>query len=278
VKLTILSENSPDPKNPRLKFGHGLAVHVEVNGKSILYDFGHGGTLISNAEELGIRLEDVDTAILSHGHYDHSGDMGEFLQINSKALIYHGRDAFSPRWSISKGSPRDIGVPPELIKMQKNLQERFSLVKDLNDQEEFVILPAAPGLRRKPSGNSLLLAGPEGERLQDDFVDELTLVIRDDEGLVVLTGCSHRGILNIVDQVKAYCNKCPIRALIGGFHMRDKEESDENIQYIAAQLAESLPESTIYSGHCSEHKAVGILEKTFGKRYGKMYTGRILNF
>ncbi len=278
MTLTILSEDSPNPKNPELKSGHGLAIHVSVKGISLLYDFGPGGTLIHNSEKLGIRLEDVDVAILSHGHYDHSGDIKTFLEVNSKAVIYHGRDAFTPRWSISNGSPREVGIPAEIRELRDEKPERFALINDLYDREDFVILPAAPGLHSKPSGNSLLLAGNEGERLQDDFVDELTLVIRGEKGLVVITGCSHRGILNISEQIKAYCSKCSVNALIGGFHLRNKEESEENIRFIAGQLAESLPDSRIYSGHCTESNASSILGKTFGKRYGKMYTGRILEF
>ncbi len=278
MTLTILSEDSPNTKNPELKYGHGLAVHVSVKGISLLYDFGPGGTLITNSRNLGIRLEDVDVAILSHGHYDHSGDIKAFLEVNSKAVIYHGRDAFAPRWSISKGSPREVGIQAEMRELREDKSERFALINDLYDREAFVILPAAPGLHPKPSGNSLLLAGDEGERLQDDFVDELTLVIRGEKGLVVLTGCSHRGILNIAEQIKTYCSKCPVNALIGGFHLRDNEESEENIRLVAGQLAETLPDSRIYSGHCTESKAGSILGETFGKRYGKMYTGRVLDF
>jgi 7,8-dihydropterin-6-yl-methyl-4-(beta-D-ribofuranosyl)aminobenzene 5'-phosphate synthase len=276
--LTILSEDSPDPKNPELKYGHGLAVHVSVNGISILYDFGPGGTLLPNSGKLGIRLEDVDVAILSHGHYDHSGDIEAFLSVNSKAVIHHGRDAFSPRWSISGGAPREVGVQAEIASLQAKMPERFALVGELEDRKDFVILPAAPGLRAKPSGNSLLLAGSEGERLQDDFVDELTLVVRGEEGLVVLTGCSHRGILNIADQVKTYCSKCPFRALIGGFHLRDKEETDTNLRFVAESLGQILPEGLIYSGHCTENRASGILEETLGNRYEKIHTGRIMKF
>ncbi len=278
MTLTILSEDSPNPKNSKLKSGHGLAVHITIKGISLLYDFGPGGTLIPNSEKLGIKLEDVDAAILSHGHYDHSGDIKTFLEVNSKAVIYHGRDAFAHRWSISSGSPREVGIPAEIRELREEKPERFALINDLYDREDFVILPAAPGLRSKPSGNSLLLTGSEGERLQDDFVDELTLVFRGEKGLVVLTGCSHRGVLNIAEQIKAYCSKCPVNALIGGFHLRNNEESEDNIRHIADQLAEILPDSRIYSGHCTESTAGNILGETFGKRYGKMYTGRILNF
>ncbi len=275
MTLTILSENSPHPKNPGLKAEHGLAVHVALDGYSILYDFGPEGTLLPNSKILGINLETVNLGILSHGHYDHAGDLEAFLQLNGEAMVNHGRDAFSPRWSISKGSPRDVGIP---MKMDGEFADRLSVVEGLDDRDDFVILPAAPGHCARPTGNAFLLAGPEGERLQDDFIDELTLVIRGKKGLVVITGCSHRGILNILDQVKIYCPKCPVSALIGGFHLVDKEESEENLRKIAGQLAASLPESRIYSGHCTENKAIEILTETFGDRYENMYTGKVMTF
>jgi len=214
-------------------------------------------------------------AILSHGHCDHAGDLEAFLQVNGEASVYHGREAFAPRWSISKGSPRDVGIS---MKEDGDFADRLSVVEVLDDRDDFVILPAAPGYWARPTGNAFLLAGPEGGRLQDDFIDELTLVIRGKKGLVVLTGCSHRGILNILDQVKTYCPKCPISALIGGFHLVDKEESEENLRIIADHMAAKLPESRIYSGHCTEEKAIEILAETFGDRYENMYTGKVMTF
>lgn len=275
MTLTVLSENTANPQYPDLKVKHGLAVHVELDDYRILYDFGSKGTLVPNSRILGVKLEEVNEAILSHGHHDHGGGLESFLKINKTATVYHGRDAFAPRWSISKGAAREVGLS---FTPGGPLVERLSVVDKLDDRDAFIILPAAPGHWAKPKGNSLLLAGPAGERLQDDFVDELTLVIRGSEGLIVLTGCSHRGILNIVEQVKTYCPDCPITALIGGFHLRDGEESETDVAAVCSHLAESLPESRIFSGHCTEEKAGKILADTFTDRYRKLYSGMIMTF
>lgn len=275
MTLTVLSENSANPQYPDLKVEHGLAVHVELNQYNILYDFGPRGTLIPNSRILGVRLEEVNEAVLSHGHYDHGGDLESFLDINKRAVVYHGRDAFVPRWSISEGAAREVGLP---FTPGEAMARRLSVVEKLDDREAFIILPAAPGHGAKPKGNSLLLAGPAGERLQDDFTDELTLVVRRDEGLVVLTGCSHRGILNIVDQVKTYCPACPISAIVGGFHLRDGEESDKDITEVCSRLAQSLPDSRVFSGHCTENKAGKVLADAFAGRYERLYSGMIMTF
>lgn len=275
MTLTILSENSPHPEDPELKAEHGLAVHISIAGKSILYDFGPQGTLIQNSLKLGVDLKAVESAVLSHGHYDHSGDMEVFLRTNSKAVVYHGRDAFRTRWSIAKGSPREVGIP---MVSTEEFEDRLTTVSDLDDRGDFVILPAATGHMPKPAGNALLLVGAEGERLQDDFVDELTLVIRLESGLVVLTGCSHRGVLNIVDQVQAYCPSSPINALIGGFHLLDNDETEESLRQIGSRLAADLPGSRIYSGHCTEKMAGEILASSFGSRYENLYAGMVIEF
>lgn len=275
MTLTVLSENTANPGFPDLIVEHGLSVHVELGDYNILYDFGARGTLIPNSRILGVKLEEVKEAILSHGHYDHGGDLESFLEINRTAAVHHGRDAFSPRWSISKGSPRGVGLS---FSAEGPPGERLSVVEKLEDRGDYIILPAAPGHRAKPKGNSLLLAGPAGGRLQDDFVDELTLVIRGSEGLIVVTGCSHRGILNIVDQVSTYCPDCPISALVGGFHLRDGEESETDIAEVCRRLSQSLPVGRIYSGHCTEATAGRIMADTFTDRYQTLYSGMIIEF
>jgi 7,8-dihydropterin-6-yl-methyl-4-(beta-D-ribofuranosyl)aminobenzene 5'-phosphate synthase len=275
MTFTILSENTPNPADIGLMAEHGLSIHISLNEYSILFDFGPRGTLVTNSDKLGIRLQDVKMAVLSHGHYDHAGDLDVFLRLNKKATVYHGKDAFVPKWSISEGSPKEVGIP---FTPDSDVADRLSVVNKRDDRNDFIILTAAPGHGLRPKGNNPLLMGPTGERLQDDFVDEITLVVRGEKGLVVLTGCSHRGILNIVDQVRTYCPDCPINALIGGFHLTDKDETEENLMSTCTRLAESLPESRIYSGHCTEKNADKALKELFQDRYEPLYVGKVMTF
>ena len=275
MKLTVLAEDHPDPEHPDLNSDHGFSLLAEMGDLTILYDFGSDGSLSINSEKLGIDLGTVNSAILSHGHYDHSGGIGYFLSVNPDSRIHHGRGAFHHRWSISRGSPKEVGI--SLVPTEE-VVERLSVVDSLIDNEEYVILPAAPGHRARPAGNASLLAGPEGNRLQDDFTDELTLVLRGDEGLVVVTGCSHRGILNIVDQVRAYCPKCPIRALIGGFHLVDADESDDSLRSIGAILNADLAETEVFTGHCTGSRSASILAEMMGQRIKTLHVGMVLNF
>jgi 7,8-dihydropterin-6-yl-methyl-4-(beta-D-ribofuranosyl)aminobenzene 5'-phosphate synthase len=275
VVLTVLAEDSPHPEKPELKADHGFAIHADLGSYSILYDFGSRGTMVSNARALGIDLTGVRSAYLSHGHYDHAGDLEEFLSVNTCASVHHGPGAFSPRWSISKGAPREVGVS---LEHRDRSIGRMTLLDALTDMKDYVVLPAASGHRSRPAGNAFLLSGPAGERLQDDFTDELTLVLRSRSGLVVITGCSHRGILNIVDQVKAYCPACPVLALIGGFHLRDGEESEDTIRSTGRRLDTDLQDTRVYSGLCTEARAGRILKEIFHQRLEFLHVGMVLEF
>ena len=275
MKLTVLADNTPHPKNPGLIAKHGFAVHVEFNGFQMLYDFGPEGVLIPNAAVLGIDLSEVNIAVLSHGHYDHSGGLGAFFEINDIAKVRHGRGAFQPRWNVADGPARDIGVQ---LPGFENMVDRFSAVDNLVDMKDFIILPAAPGYRGKPDGNSSLLAGRAGERLQDDFTDELTVALRSEDGLVVMTGCSHRGVVNIIDQVKAYCPNCPIAALIGGFHLFDEKESQESLERVVSELVAEIPDAHVLAGHCTETRAADMLSDAFGERFSRIHTGFVTTY
>lgn len=273
--LTVLAENTSHPSNPKLISNHGFSMLIQTDEEFILYDFGPGdGTLIENAQTLGVRLSGVTTAVLSHGHYDHAGDLAAFLKLNTISTVYHGRGAFFPRWSISKGPARDIGVP---IIPTEDIVNRLSVVDVLKEMKELIILPAAPGHWPRPAGNANLLCGDEGARLQDDFTDELSLILKVEKGIILITGCAHRGILNIVDQTKTYCPKCPILAVIGGFHLTDSE-TEENIRLVANELAKKLPETRIIGGHCTGSKAKKILSDRLGDSFETLHVGKIITF
>ena len=275
ITLTVVAENSPHPDRTDLVADHGFAALAELDDQTLLYDFGPEGSLTANAHALGIDLASVDVAVLSHGHHDHAGGLGAFLSANDRATVYHGRGAFHPRWSISGGPPKEIGVP--LIPTE-DVVARLRAVDLLDDRDKYVLLPAAPGYHPKPKGNGALLTGSAGARLQDDFTDEVTVVLRGPDGLVVLTGCSHRGILNIAEQVRTYCPDCPVSAVIGGFHLRDGQESEDEVGHIGEALDDKFPDARIITGHCTDKHAAGVIHEVFGDRYEGLHVGKVMEF
>lgn len=274
MTLTIVADDTPHPRQPGLSSRHGFSLHAKTQNLNILYDFGAAGSLAANAKALNIALEDVDTAVLSHGHYDHAGGIPDFLAANSRATIYCGPGAFEPRWSIDSGTPREIGAG---FSPSEETLRRFSVLHALEKKDSFVLLPAAPGHYTRPAGNARMLSGPDGSRLHDDFTDEVSLVLQGRSGLVLVSGCSHRGILNIAEQVKTYCPDCPLSALIGGLHLIDEEESDETLEATARQLKELCPEARIFTGHCTGQKAFDALRSVFGSRLEGLHVGKVLD-
>ena len=275
MTLTALVEDRANPDNPALSAITGFALHAALEDTSILYDFGDSGALMPNADALGIDLADVDTAVLSHGHHHHSGGLDAFLERNTKAAVLHGRGAFLPRWRIKGGPARDVGVS---LNLSGDVVHRLQAVDSLDNRGSFVILPAAPGFQGRPADNTSLLAGPRGSRLPDDFTDELTLMLPSESGLVVVTGCAHRGILNIADQIAAYFADQKVAALIGGFHLLDEQESEDDLRRLAGKLAGILPEARIIAGHCTESRAVDVFGDIFGERFSTLCVGRRISF
>ncbi len=108
MEITVLAENTTECNMP---VEHGLSLYIEVCGKKILFDMGETELFSENAKKLGKDIGGVDTAIVSHGHYDHGGGLEKFLQINSKAKVYISRYAFEPHYNASG---KYIGLKEEL--------------------------------------------------------------------------------------------------------------------------------------------------------------------
>ncbi|MCG8452332.1 MAG: MBL fold metallo-hydrolase [Spirochaetales bacterium] len=272
MTITVLTENTPHPQNKNLQSAHGLALAIQTKKTSLLYDVGPSGTLQNNASELKIPLDSIEAAILSHGHDDHAGDLEHFGLINKCATIYMGKGATAERWSIKSGSPRSIGIPS----LHKTVSTRMVTVFEDLKAPNFTILTAAPGQQSRPAGNQTLLMGAQGNRMPDEFLDELTLVLEGEQGLVVLTGCSHRGILNIIDQVQSYFSSKKVSMVVGGFHLRDGEDHPEKMQHIAQELAQKLPLAQIYGGHCTGEEGKKALHQAFRNRFTPLHVGQVI--
>ncbi|MCR3955878.1 MAG: MBL fold metallo-hydrolase [Gudongella sp.] len=122
---------------------HGLSLFAHVGERKILFDAGASDAFMRNASKMGVKLEDVDMMILSHGHYDHGGGIRAFMEINKKALVYIHKEAFRPHGSIKEGEIKDAGIDLSLIN-----QDRVRLVEDdLYFGDELVFFPISKGIR-----------------------------------------------------------------------------------------------------------------------------------
>lgn len=220
-------------------YAHGLSFYVETKKHRILLDLGPSGETLHNAQTLGIDLDKVDTVILSHGHYDHSGGILPFVGINDRALIYMQESAVGDYYSDrGKSAPERyeyIGIDKNIAKLP---QVRF-LQGDHKIDDELELFTIKSRSHKLPSSNKRILVR-RGDHFQcDDFVHEQFLVIREGSKRVLMSGCAHSGILSIMD---AFCDKYGKEPdlVISGFHLMKKTEytGDEirEIEEIAEEL------------------------------------------
>lgn len=272
MKITALLENTSCKEG--IKAEHGLSLFIQAKEKSILFDTGATGMFAENAQKLHVDLAKVDLAVLSHGHYDHSGGMQTFLKLNSTAPIYLRKSAFGPYYSERDGGATEfIGIDESLITNNRLIftGKETPLGKGLS------LFSAVKGERFFPTGNKSLLKKTEDGYERDDFAHEQNLVIEEDGISLLVSGCSHRGIVNIVDHFHALFGHYPTH-VIGGFHLYNhrtgKPESNETLHQIADALLASG--ATYYTCHCTGEENYQVLRTFMGDKVEYLSGGRTL--
>jgi len=202
MKITALVENTPG--NREVQVEHGLSLYIEARGKNLLFDMGQSGAFAENAEKLGVDLAAVDMAILSHGHYDHGGGLAVFRGINKTAPVYLSQYAFQPHYN---GARKDIGLPPELADW-----DGLRFTGDVTNLSDGLWLYSCNDRSREhPLPDSGMTAVIDGISCADDFRHEQYLLIEEAGKRVLITGCSHKGILDLTQWFQP-------DVLVGGFH------------------------------------------------------------
>lgn len=245
MKITVLTENTSVAGFP---VEHGLSLHIALNdGRNILFDMGQSGLFARNAEQLGVDLSGVDLAVISHGHYDHGGGLSHFLALNTTAQVYLHREAFQPHYSLRETGLRYIGLDLALQgKEQLVCCGDYTVLGD-----GLTLFADVQGQCCNPVGNRLLY-GPDREHC-DDFCHEQSLLIEEEGKTVLLAGCAHRGMVNILQKSTALMGHAPTHVL-GGMHLvksgLDENEEQAFIGELAMQL-QQYAHCTFYTMHCT---------------------------
>ena len=270
-------ENRLSGTNKTLVAEWGLALHIEFNEHSILFDTGASGAFAHNAEQLSVNLASVDTTVLSHHHYDHGGGLRRFFKVNGNSKVYLGKapdgECFVKALLFIK---KYVGLDQSLI---SDFPARFSTVdKPCEILPNVFVLPNISGNHPRPIGNARLMVRRDGKFLPDDFSHEIVMAIKENNQLVIFTGCSHSGILNMIDTVAHQFSGVPIKAVIGGFHLVSAPPSNgmagskEAVELLGTKVLE-YPVGHTYTGHCTGTKAFAVLETVMGDRLTDLVTG-----
>ncbi len=251
---------------------HGLCFYVETKKHKILVDTGASGLLVENADQLGIDLADVDTVVITHGHYDHGGGILSFADLNDTATIYINEHAFQKFYSTSRGRrPRYIGLSRKV----KDLPQVEILEDGVNKiDDELTVFSDIGDRYENPQTNSTLFVKEGSELVEDDFSHEQCLVVSSEGKKILFSGCAHHGIQNIMEKYVSIFKNDP-DMVISGFHTaRDRGYSKEDIKEIR-NIAKDLTEyeSVFYTGHCTGEEPFEEMQKILKDKIKYVHCG-----
>lgn len=267
IKIVTLMEDNLCEKG--LVAEHGLSVYVETSKHKLLIDTGQSDKTWNNARQKGIDLKSIDTVILSHGHYDHSGGLMTFASLNPDALIYLRSNVGGDYYSCKEDEEKYIGINKDILKLP-NMQ---LVSENIKIDEELSLFTGVKPNRLWSKGNRLLHEKIGEEYVQDTFSHEQYLAIQYDKNkYALISGCAHNGILNILDTFRKLYGTDPA-IVISGFHMIQQKYTDEDLQGIRSVAEELVTMDTVfYTGHCTGTVAFEILKEVMGEKLKNMNT------
>jgi 7,8-dihydropterin-6-yl-methyl-4-(beta-D-ribofuranosyl)aminobenzene 5'-phosphate synthase len=212
MKIITLIENMVNSGD--LHGEHGLSLYIETSDQKILFDTGQSGMFLQNAKTLGILIEEIDSLVLSHGHYDHTGGLYPFLEKNSKAKVYAKRNIFIPKY---KNKKQFIGT----VNKEELLKNRLVYIDSITEIANNLFLMPEINIYNSVDTNFESFTRKVGNKHATDyFDDELFMVIKQPKHINIITACSHRGISNICTTATDHF-KLPVDLILGGFHMKE---------------------------------------------------------
>ena len=272
IRATILCENCVFFGSGALA-EHGWSVYLETEHGNFLFDTGAGKTIINNAQQFGKDMTEIEGIILSHHHYDHTGGLLSVLEHTGKVKVYAHPKLFKSSYSVRDGAERYIGIP-----------HRHELLESKG--AEFIFntgfTEIAPGIMlsgevpRKTSfekGDPSLKLKCENGYIQDSVIDDQTLIINSSKGLVIILGCSHVGIINIINYALAKTGQKHIHTIFGGTHLGP---ADEEAKTKSISALKEFDIEKIGTSHCTGLETSLRVFQEFGERFFFCNVGTVI--
>lgn len=270
VRLSVLTDNNTK-RDSRLIAEHGLSLYIECDGLKLLFDTGDTDVYLKNAAKMEIDLQSIDIVAISHHHYDHVGGIKYFLVQNRKIKLVAQKYAFYPRINyFNDFSKRELTEKFDVISVES---------EPLELSENLIFLGSIPELNdfegKKNFGRLVL---PSGELMNDFCEDDTALIYKISEEIIVITGCSHSGICNIIQYAIEVAKKkwrvSKLKTIIGGLHLINSSRNllDRTIDFLKSEGI-----SEIYPCHCTDLDAK-IALSCGGLKVHEVGTGTVINF
>jgi 7,8-dihydropterin-6-yl-methyl-4-(beta-D-ribofuranosyl)aminobenzene 5'-phosphate synthase len=273
TSITLLADNCAVQD---LRAEHGLSFFIEKEHATILFDTACDNTLLYNAGSLGVDLSLTEMLVLSHGHYDHTGGVADVLSLAPNANVYLHPAAFKERYSIRNETAKPTSMPDHARSAIFNLpqQQIHRVIKPTMLCSGIGLTGPIPRLTSFEDPGGPFFLDTNGK--QPDLIDDdLSLWIESENGLIIVTGCCHAGLINTIRSIVEFTGEKRIAALIGGFHL--STASPERLEKTVKELKQ-YDIRQIVPCHCTGKNATDYLAQFLDCPVEAGYAGLKLEF
>ena len=275
MRIINLVEN--ELGNSGCEAAHGLSFYVETENHKLLFDSNPSDVVIRNAQKLGVDLPAVDTVILSHGHYDHSGGILPFVELNPRAKIYMQYNAGGEYYAFDGEEQgfRYIGIDKKIL----SLPQVQLLKGDIKIDDELQVFTVDQRAYPLPSTNKRLRELCNGQYIQDEFHHEQNLLLTADGKKILFCGCAHNGILNVMETLERKFGSASLPDLvIGGFHLMKRTEFSEADTSEITEIANRLRayKAHFATCHCTGLPVFNQMKEIMGDQLSYVHSGDTL--
>jgi len=274
VKISVIVENTAGGDGTISE--HGMCFWIDTGATQAIFDTGQGGALLHNARILGIPLEQAESVILSHGHYDHTGGLKTVLQLSRNPKVYAHPAAFQPKFACNEyGQSRAIGMPSMNEKSVRKLAgDVIFTTRPTQIADSLFVTGEIPRVTEfeDPGGPFFL---DEGCIEADQFLDDQALFFESSMGVVVLLGCAHAGVINTLLYIQQLTHGKPIHAVMGGMHLlsASRKRMDNTIEYLSR-----INPDLLGPAHCTGRAATAELWEAFPQKCFSCPAGTSIEF
>jgi 7,8-dihydropterin-6-yl-methyl-4-(beta-D-ribofuranosyl)aminobenzene 5'-phosphate synthase len=274
-KITTLIENNPGI-NSNLYNEHGLSLYLQIGEMNILFDTGKSGDFIKNADKLDVDLNNLKYVVLSHGHYDHSGGFTKLVEkIKTPYKLIIGKGFFNNKYRLTEeGTYKYNGnsFDEEFVR-KNNIEIKYIQQDSFYITEDIIIFSNFKRNNNYEKMNKNFQIKEDGKYALDNFEDEIIVSVKSSKGLILIVGCSHIGIVNIIQTIKERINM-DIYGIVGGTHLIEADELRLNstIDFLKENNVQILGLS-----HCTGEKALEKIKLEFKDQFVYNNTGNIIN-